>query len=77
MYIIDLALANGTTLDGKDRRDWAVNTVIRILEYTSHAESFLWPYHERFSEVEWKKSNATTQKLVCNYRLESVLCSVN
>ena len=30
-----------------------------------------------FSEVEWKKSNATTQELVCNCRLEAVLRSVN
>ena len=27
---------------------------------------------EMFSEVEWKKSNATTQELVCNCRSESV-----
>ena len=26
---------------------------------------------EMFSEVEWKKSNATTQELVCNCRSES------
>ena len=32
---------------------------------------------EMFSEVEWKKSNATTQELVCNYRSESVLRGVN
>ena len=32
---------------------------------------------EMFSEVEWKKSSATTQELVCNYRSESVLRSVN
>ena len=32
---------------------------------------------EMFSEVEWKKSNATTQELVRNYRSESVLRSVN
>ena len=32
---------------------------------------------EMFSEVEWKKSNATTQELVCNCRSESVLRSVN
>ena len=30
---------------------------------------------EMFSEVEWKKSNATTQELVCNCRSESV-CAV-
>ena len=28
---------------------------------------------DMFSEVEWKKSNATTQELVCNCRSESVL----
>ena len=32
---------------------------------------------EMFSEVEWKKSNATTQELVCNFRSESVFRSVN
>ena len=32
---------------------------------------------EMFSEVEWKKSSATTQELVCNCRAESVLRSVN
>ena len=32
---------------------------------------------EMFSEVEWKKSNATTQELVFNCRSESVLRSVN
>ena len=32
---------------------------------------------EMFSEVEWKKLNATTQELVCNCRSESVLRSVN
>ena len=32
---------------------------------------------EMFSEVEWKKSNATTQELVCNCGSESVLRSVN
>ena len=32
---------------------------------------------EMFSEVEWKKSNATTQELVCKCRSESVLRSVN
>ena len=32
---------------------------------------------EMFSEVEWKKSSATTQELVCNCRSESVLRSVN
>ena len=32
---------------------------------------------EIFSEVEWKKSSATTQELDCNCRLESVLRSVN
>ena len=32
---------------------------------------------EIFSEVEWKKSNATTQEPVYNYRSESVLRSVN
>ena len=32
---------------------------------------------EMFSEVEWKKSNATKQELVCNYRSESVLRGVN
>ena len=31
---------------------------------------------EMFSEVEWKKSSATTQELVCNCRSESVLRSV-
>ena len=33
-------------------------------------------YTDFFSEVEWKKSNATTQELVCNFRSESVLRSV-
>ena len=32
---------------------------------------------EMFSEVEWKKSNATAQELVCNCSSESVLRSVN
>ena len=32
---------------------------------------------EMFGEVEWKKSNATTQELVRNNPLESVLRSVN
>ena len=32
---------------------------------------------EMFSEVEWKKSNATTQELVCNCRSELVLRGVN
>ena len=32
---------------------------------------------EMFSEVEWKKLNATTQELVCNRRSESVLRNVN
>ena len=32
---------------------------------------------EMFSEVEWKKSSATTQELVCNRRSESVFRSVN
>ena len=32
---------------------------------------------EMFSEVQWKKSNATTQELVCYCRSESVLRSVN
>ena len=32
---------------------------------------------EMFSEVEWKKSNATTQELFCNCRSEAVLRSVN
>ena len=32
---------------------------------------------EMFSEVEWKKSSATTQELVCNSRSESVLSGVN
>ena len=32
---------------------------------------------EMSSEVEWKKSSATTQELVCNCRSESVLRSVN
>ena len=32
---------------------------------------------EVFNEVEWGKSNATTQELVCNCRSESVLYSVN
>ena len=32
---------------------------------------------EIFSEVEWKKSNATTQEPVCNCRSESVLRTVN
>ena len=32
---------------------------------------------EMLSEVEWKKSSATTQELVCNCRSESVLRSVN
>ena len=32
---------------------------------------------EMFSEVEWKKSNATTQELVRNCRSESTLRSVN
>ena len=32
---------------------------------------------EMFSQLEWKKSNATTQEEVCNYRLESDLRSVN
>ena len=41
VYFIDPALANGTTLHEKDRRDWAINTVVRIFENTSHAESFL------------------------------------
>ena len=31
---------------------------------------------EMFSEIEWKKSNATTQELVCNCRSKSVLRSV-
>ena len=31
---------------------------------------------EMFSEVEWKKSNATTQEPVCHCRSESVLRSV-
>ena len=47
VYFIDPVLANGTTLHGKDEWDWAVNTVVRIFENTSQAESFLWPYHER------------------------------
>ena len=32
---------------------------------------------EIFSEVEWKKSSATTQELVCTCRSELVLHSVN
>ena len=32
---------------------------------------------EMFGEVEWKKSNATAQELVCKSRSESVLRSVN
>ena len=32
---------------------------------------------EMFSEIEWKKSDATTKELGCNYRSESVLRSVN
>ena len=32
---------------------------------------------EMFSQVEWKKLNATTQEIVCNYCSELVLCSVN
>ena len=32
---------------------------------------------EMFSEVEWKKSSATTQELVRNCRSESVLRSAN
>ena len=32
---------------------------------------------EMFSEVELKKSNATTQELDCNWRPESVVRSVN
>ena len=32
---------------------------------------------EMFSELEMKKSNATTQELICNGRLEPVLRSVN
>ena len=32
---------------------------------------------EMFSEVEWKKSNATTQEVVYSYRSESVFRSVN
>ena len=32
---------------------------------------------EMFSEVEWEKSNATTQELVFNCCSESVLRSVN
>ncbi len=47
VYFIDPELANGTTIHGKDLRDWAVNMVVRLFENTSHAESFLWPYHER------------------------------
>ena len=47
VYFLDPALANGTTLHEKDQRDWAVNMVVRIFENTSHAESFLRPYHER------------------------------
>ena len=31
---------------------------------------------EMFSEVEWKKSNATTEELVCNCRSESGLHTV-
>ena len=31
---------------------------------------------DMFSEVDWKKSSATTQELVCNCRSESVLRSV-
>ena len=32
---------------------------------------------EIISELEWKKSNATTEEPVCNCRSESVLHSVN
>ena len=32
---------------------------------------------EMFSEVEWEKTSATTQELVCNCRSELVLRSVN
>ena len=32
---------------------------------------------EMFSELEMKKTNATTQELVCNCRSESVLRSAN
>ena len=32
---------------------------------------------EMFSEIQWKKSSATTQELACNCRSESVLRSVN
>ena len=28
---------------------------------------------EMFSKVEWKKSNATTQELICNFHSELVL----
>ena len=46
VYFIDPELTNGTTIHGKDLWDWAVNTVVRLFENTSHAELFLWPYHE-------------------------------
>ena len=42
-----------------------------------HFPTLIVSHMEIFSEVEWKKSSATTQELVCNYRSESVLHSVN
>ena len=41
VYSIDPALANGTSLDGKDLRDWAINTAVYLFKNMSHAESFL------------------------------------
>ena len=38
---------------------------------------YIGSHMEMFSEVEWKKSNATAQEPVCNCRSESVLRSVN
>ena len=42
-----------------------------------HFPTSNWISYGDFSEVEWKKSSATTQELVCNYRSELVLRSVN
>ena len=52
------------------------NAII-ITEVSCISLQVIGSHMEIFIEVEWKKSNATTQELVCNYRSESVLRSVN
>ena len=42
-----------------------------------HFPTIMGSHMEMFSEVEWKKFNATTQELVCNCRSEQVLRGVN